>query len=73
MNLRNTCPDIPDDWRGGIMAACRILGDEKPVSDDWLRKKARLGRRCGGIDWKPSKTGKMVFYGKEIKRFWREY
>ena len=69
MNLVNVCPDIPDNWRGGIAATAKLLG----LSDDTVRKYARLGRRGGGIDWKPSKSGKMMFSGKEIKRFWNEF
>lgn len=73
MNLRNTCPEIPDDWKGGIADTCRVLGGEKPVTEDFLRKWARIGRRGGGIDWLPTKKGRMSFCGKEIKRFWREF
>lgn len=73
MNLRKTCPDIPDNWKGNIADTCRVLGGEKPMSNNWLRSKARLGKRNGGIDWMPSKSGKMMFSGKEVKRFWREY
>ncbi len=73
MNLSNVCPDIPDNWRGGVAATCRVLGGAKPISDETLRKYARLGRRLGGIDWKVSKSGRMMFYGAEIKRFWRTF
>ena len=69
MNLVNVCPDIPDNWRGGITATARLLG----LSDDTVRKYARLGRRNRGLDWKPSRSGKMIFSGKEIKRFWNEF
>lgn len=73
MNLAKVCPDIPDSWRGGVSATCKVLGGEKPISDDTLRKYARLGRRNGGLDWKPSKSGRMIFVGKEIKRFWQSF
>lgn len=69
MNLVHVCPDIPDNWRGGITATAKILG----LDDGTVRKYAKLGRRNGGIDWKPSKSGKMMFSGKEIKRFWNEF
>lgn len=73
MNLANVCPDIPDNWRGGVIDTCKILGGEKPISKTTLLKYARLGRRCGGIEWKPSKSGKMFFTGKEVKRFWHSF
>lgn len=73
MNLTKTCPDIPDSWKGNTADTCRVLGDGKPLSGNTLRKYARLGRRGGGLDWKPSKGGKMMFSGKEVKRFWHSY
>lgn len=73
MNLAKVCPDIPDDWRGGVAATCKILGGERPLSPTTLRKYAGLGRRGGGIDWRPSGKGKMIFSGKEIKRFWNAF
>ena len=68
MNMVNVCPDIPDDWRGGIAEVVRVLG----VSRSTVIRKAQLGRRHGGLDWTPGKRGK-TFTGKELKRFWREY
>lgn len=68
MNLVNVCPDIPDNWKGGMSAAAKVLG----LCENSLRKYAMLGRRGGGIDWKPSKSGRKQFSGREIKRFWRE-
>lgn len=75
MNLAKTCPDIPDNWRGNIADTCRVLGGEKPLSRDTLKKYALLGRREGGIDWKPKRGLKsgMTFSGKEVKRFWMNY
>lgn len=74
MNLRKICPDIPDNWKGSITDSCRVLAEDgKRLSADTLRKYARLGKRNGGLDWKPSKSGKMMFTGKEIKRLRREY
>lgn len=71
MNIRNTCPDIPDNWKGNIAETCRILGNGKPISADTLRKYARKGRRNGGLEYTLSASGKMIFHGKEVKRFWR--
>ena len=65
----NVCPNIPDDWRGTIAEASKILG----LHRDTIRKYADVGRQAGGLDWKPSKKGRKTFTGKEIKRFWREY
>lgn len=71
MNLVNECPSISDNWRGGIIQTAAILG----LDPGTVRKYAKIGRRYGGIDWKPKPGGKrgMVFFGREIKRFWREY
>ena len=68
LNLVKTCPDIPDNWRGGIGATAEILGLDRST----VRKYAKLGKRNGGIDSKPKPNGKlgMIFYGREIKRFW---
>lgn len=68
MNLVNVCPNIPDNWRGGVTATARVLG----IDPCTLRKYAKLGRMSGGIDWAPSKSGRKQFSGREIKRFWRE-
>ena len=68
MAIVNVCPKIPDDWRGSLQQAARILG----MATSTLYLKAELGRRNGGIDWKPGKRGKVVT-GREIKRFWLNY
>lgn len=75
MNLTKTCPDIPDNWRGNITDTCKVLGDNKPLDRGTLKKYAMLGKRHGGIDWRPKLGGKqgMIFTGKEIKRFWHSY
>lgn len=73
MNLSNTCPDIPDNWRGGFCATAKVLGGDKPISRATLYKYVKLGRRNGGIDCKPSRNGTMLFTGREIKRFWNAY
>lgn len=70
MPLVNICPDIPDAWRGGRSDTARVLG----IDPKTLDFKATLGRRNGGIDWTPNKSGRgKTFTGKEIKRFWRDY
>lgn len=70
MSLVNICPDIPDDWRGNRADTARVLG----IDPKTLDTKAILGKRNGGIDWHPNKSGRgKIFTGKEIKRFWREY
>lgn len=69
MNLVNECPQISDNWRGGLMATARTLGIDRKTLD----KYAKLGRHFGGIDSKPGKNGKRIFSGREIKRFWREF
>ncbi|MDE6329502.1 MAG: hypothetical protein K2L83_02195 [Muribaculaceae bacterium] len=72
MNLTNTCPDIPDNWKGGMNDVCRILGRPgKPMSRETLRKYAELGKKFGGIDYTPGINGRRVFSGKEVKRFWK--
>ena len=63
MNLVNVCPDIPDRWVGGCSDVARLLCiDRKTVC-----KYAALGKRNGGIDWRPGRRGR-VFTGKEVKR-----
>lgn len=65
MNLRKTCPDIPDDWKGSITDACRILGDSKPISDKTLRK------RLGDIKTVRGANGRLQLTGKDVKLLWR--
>lgn len=70
MNLVNVCPDIPDGWRGTRAETARLLGIDPKTLDN----KAALGKRFGGIDWLPSRSGRgKTFVGKEIKRFWKDY
>lgn len=64
MNLRKTCPDIPDDWKGGITDACRILGEGKPISDKTLRK------HLGSIRVTRRANGRIQLTGREVKRLW---
>lgn len=69
MNLVNTCPDIPDNWSGGRSATARILG----IDPKTLDKYAALGPRNKGIGFTIGKIGRKRFFGREIKRFWREH
>lgn len=70
-NWRKTCPDIPDDWKGGMSDTQRVLGEPgKPIDYKTLDKYTKLTKRNGGIGWFPGKKGRKVFFGKEIKRFW---
>ncbi len=68
MNLVKTCPDIPDDWKGGMSDTCKLLG----ISWKTLDKYAKLDNRRGGIRWKP-RNGRRLFSGREIKRFWNDF
>lgn len=66
MNLVNTCPDIPDGWKGGVTDVARVLG----LHAETIRRAAVKGRKNGGIDWIPGKNGRKIFCGKEVKRYW---
>lgn len=66
MNLVSTCPNIPDNWKGGVTEVSKLLG----LCTQTIRRQANKGRRNGGIDWKPGKNGRKVFTGKEVKRYW---
>lgn len=69
MNLVKTCPNIPDNWKGGMTAASKELGIDRKT----LSSYAKLGKRHGGIDWKLGKNGRKQFSGKEVKRFWESF
>lgn len=69
MNLAKTCPDIPDNWRGNITDTCKILGEDKPLSRNTIRKYIKSGKD-GGIRCMISSNGRILFSGKEVKRFW---
>lgn len=64
MNLRKTCPDIPDGWKGSITDACRILGDSKPISDKTLRKRLDNIRVVRGTN------GRLQITGRQVKLIW---
>lgn len=65
MNLRKTCPDIPDGWKGSITDACRILGDGKPISDKTVRKRLSIIKPVRGTNRRIQLTG------KDVKLLWR--
>lgn len=70
MNLVNECPDVSDNWKGGIPDVARLLGLNRKT----IIKYAELGKRGGGLDWHVSRSsGRKLFSGKEVKRFWREF
>ncbi len=69
MSLVNICPDIPDNWKGGVLAVSKVLG----LSDQTIRRACALGKYNGGIDFKIEMNGRKVFSGKEVKRFWRSH
>lgn len=72
MNFSQTCPSIPDNWRGNITEACKVLGGEKPISRTTLEKYMRIPYRLGGIQWYTTRKGRKMFTGKDIKRFWTD-
>lgn len=66
MNLRKTCPDIPDDWKGSMSDVCRILGDgDGSISDKTIRK------RLGEFDIKRGANKRLQFTGADVKRLWQ--
>ena len=69
MNLVKECPDISDNWKGGVNEVCKILG----LSREKIRLDAIKGKRNGGIDWYPGKNGRKQFLGKEVKRYWKSF
>lgn len=70
MALVNICPDVPDDWAGGRSETARLLGIDPKTLDRYTS----IGKRDGGIGWRPRRTGKgKTFLGKDIKRFWHSY
>lgn len=69
MNLVNECPDIPDDWKGGVHDVAKVLG----LSTQTIRRAANKVGEPGGIYWVPGKNGRKMFLGKEVKRYWRTF
>lgn len=69
MKLVKTCPDIPDDWKGGVTEVASLLGMSRTTLLDKCSKK----KRDGGIVWGTGRGGRKVFTGKEVKRFWKSY
>lgn len=66
MNLRKTCPDIPDSWKGGISDVARILGGDRPVSRETVKKYIRLGKLKARV----GVNKRLVITGKEVKHLW---
>lgn len=66
MNLRKTCPDIPDDWKGGISDVCRILGEFKPISPKTIKRWIELGL----VKPERGSNDRLRFTGGEVKRLW---
>lgn len=66
MNLRNTCPDIADDWKGGMSAVCKILGESKPISPKTVKRRIELGL----IHPERGLNNKLRFTGADVKRLW---
>lgn len=66
MNLRNTCPDIPDSWKGGISDVARILGGDRPVSRQTVKKYIQLGKLKARV----GVNKRLVITGKEVKHLW---
>ncbi len=64
MNLVKTCPDIPDDWKGGMSDVCRLLGISWKTLDRYVK--------LGNIKCRTSESDRKQFTGREIKRFWRK-
>lgn len=66
MNLRHTCPDIPDDWMGNITDAARELGEPgKPIS------RLTVYRNAVRVldDW-PGHDRRLKLTGKQVKKLW---
>lgn len=66
MNLRKTCPDIPDDWKGGMSDVCKILGESSPISPKTIKRRMKLGL----IQPERDSNNKLRFTGAEVKRLW---
>ena len=62
MNLRKTCPDIPDDWKGGITDVARILGGDRPLSRQTVMRYIRLGHKNGGMKATLNASGFLPYF-----------
>lgn len=69
MSLVNICPDISDNWKGGVCDVARVLG----LSENTIRLATFKDIRDGGLRFGVGKNGRKKFSGKEVKRFWREH
>lgn len=66
MNRRNTCPDIPDDWKGSVADVCRMLGGNKPID----RKTVVKYMRQGDIEAEKGLNKHWRITGEQVKRLW---
>lgn len=71
MNLRKTCPDIPDDWKGSITDVCRVLGDERPLSPKTVRKHILQLRQRAKGNVNVAANGRLQISGAEVKQLWK--
>lgn len=60
------CPDIPPTARYSITESARLLG----ITARHLHRLARKGEIKYTVS---AKTGRKIFTGKEIMRFWNEH
>ncbi len=60
MNLVKTCPDIPDDWKGGMSDVCKLLGIAWKTLDRYVK--------LGKVNVTADAKGYRKFSGKEVKR-----
>lgn len=63
----NECPDISDNWKGGVVATAKILG----ISPKTLLRYATPVRSYDGIRYGIGRNGRKFFLGRDIKSFWR--
>lgn len=70
MNLRKTCPDIPDTWKGGITEVAKLLGEEKPISQTTVIKYTQLGCSFGLFSISKGLNGRVQYTGVAVKTLW---
>lgn len=71
MNLRKTCPDIPDSWKGGITEVAKLLGEDKPISQTTVQKYTQLGCNIGLFNISKGLNGRVQYSGVTVKALWR--
>lgn len=68
MNLRNTPPELPERWRGGVMDCCRALGREgQPIDSKTFRTWVRRMHVASRYN---AEQGREVWSGKDINKMW---